>query len=68
MGKGGISTDCQYHSIIHAAFIILAAAGMVNIYHSMSKSRKDAQLARSQAEMVQFNERRARMARGPIIA
>ncbi|KAH6650413.1 hypothetical protein F5144DRAFT_481008 [Chaetomium tenue] len=54
--------------IIHAAFIVLAAAGMINIYHSMSKGHKDAQLARSQAEMVQFNERRAQMARGPMIA
>ncbi|KAK3300711.1 uncharacterized protein B0H64DRAFT_381599 [Chaetomium fimeti] len=54
--------------IIHASFIILAAAGMINIYHSMSRSRKDTQLARSQAEMVQFNERRARMAHRPVIA
>lgn len=54
--------------IIHAAFIILAAAGMINIYFSISKSRKGAELARSQAEIVQFNERRAQMARGPVMA
>ncbi|KAK4156627.1 hypothetical protein C8A00DRAFT_40927 [Chaetomidium leptoderma] len=45
-------------SMIHAGFIILAAGGIIHIYFSTNKERRDVQLARSQAEMVQFSERR----------
>lgn len=48
-------------SIIHASFIILAAGGVMSIYFSGKKAQANAQLARSRAEMVQFNERRAQM-------
>ncbi|KAK4129067.1 hypothetical protein N657DRAFT_668157 [Parathielavia appendiculata] len=48
-------------SILHAGFIILAAAGVMRIYFSSTKARQEAQLARSQVEMVQFNERRRQL-------
>ncbi|KAK4235235.1 hypothetical protein C8A03DRAFT_36918 [Achaetomium macrosporum] len=50
---------------MHAGFIILAAGGVISVYFSTNKARRDAQLARSQAEMVQFNERRLQL--GPPI-
>ncbi|KAK4044364.1 hypothetical protein C8A01DRAFT_12262 [Parachaetomium inaequale] len=54
--------------IVHAGFIVLAAAGMIHIYFSINKARRDARLAKSQAEMVQFNERREQMRNQPRIA
>lgn len=59
-GKGrcrGDLTDGS-GSIIHAGFIILAAAGIIHIYVSAKGARRDAHIAESQAQMVLFNEMR----------
>ncbi|GAB1310709.1 MARVEL domain-containing protein [Madurella fahalii] len=44
--------------IIHVGFIVLAAGGVMHIYLSGGKARDEERLARSRAEMIQFNERR----------
>lgn len=44
-------------SMIHAGFIVMAAAGVIHIYFS-NKAKQDPQLVRSQAEMVHFSVRR----------
>jgi hypothetical protein len=41
---------------------------MIGIYFSINKARRDARLAKSQAEMVQFNEMREQMRSQPRIA
>ncbi|AEO70671.1 uncharacterized protein THITE_2122340 [Thermothielavioides terrestris NRRL 8126] len=52
---------------IHAGFIVMAAGGVISIYCSASRRRRDAQLAKSQAEIVQFNERRQQLSQ-PLIS
>jgi hypothetical protein len=54
--------------VIHAGFIVLAAGGVTSIYLSRNKGQQDAQLARSQAEMVQFNERRRQLQSQPRVS
>ncbi|KAK4098779.1 hypothetical protein N658DRAFT_499016 [Parathielavia hyrcaniae] len=48
-------------AILHAGFIVLAAGGVIRIYFSSNKARREAQLGRSHADIVQFNERRAQL-------
>ncbi|KAL2256747.1 hypothetical protein VTK26DRAFT_1181 [Humicola hyalothermophila] len=59
-------------SVIHAGYIIMAALGIIHIYYSEKKIDGDPQLARSQAEIVQFSQRQALRAstgvNGPSVA
>jgi hypothetical protein len=65
MLRGECTDHVLFGSIIHVGFIVLAAVGVISIYFSANRARRDAQLARSQAEMVQFNERRAAQSNWP---
>lgn len=44
-------------SLLHAAFILVAAVGVVHVWVTGERSRKNKRLARIQAEMVKFTER-----------
>ncbi|KAL2136188.1 hypothetical protein VTI74DRAFT_5066 [Chaetomium olivicolor] len=46
---------------IHSGFIVLAAGGVIRIYLAGKRARREAQLARSQAGMVEFNERQRQL-------
>ncbi|KAK0748379.1 hypothetical protein B0T21DRAFT_278757 [Apiosordaria backusii] len=43
-------------SIMHAAFVVLAATGVVKMYTSIERSRKAKLLTQAQLEMLQFTE------------
>ncbi|KAK4184704.1 hypothetical protein QBC35DRAFT_416398 [Podospora australis] len=44
-------------SLLHATFILFAAAGVIHVWVSSERTRKSKKLARIQAEMVKFTER-----------
>ncbi|KAK0661230.1 hypothetical protein QBC41DRAFT_330438 [Cercophora samala] len=43
-------------SIMHAGFVVLAAAGVVKMYRDIGKTRRAKELARAQLEMLQFTQ------------
>ncbi|KAK4658938.1 hypothetical protein QC762_105927 [Podospora pseudocomata] len=44
------------YSILHATFVVLAAAGVVKMYRDIGKTRKARRLAEAQLQMLQFSQ------------
>jgi len=53
-------------SLLHAFFILGAAVGGIYLAVRRKKTKKEEQIARSQAEMIQFNERRRNVQRHDV--
>lgn len=56
------------NSIIHAAFIVLAASAMAKMYFVINRSKRDSQVAKSQADLVKFSGRRGQPPSQPRLA